>query len=140
MSTINATIVGRLARDPETRTTPKGTTVTTMTIPVDTGSGDNKVTTWWRVTMFGRRAEVVGKYLKKNKWATFSGEVSVREYTKKDGSKGWSAEMKADTFGFVGNKSDNDGSGQSGGYSGGNRGPSGQSGGGAGFADQDIPF
>ncbi len=110
---INATITGRLARDPETRNTNKGTSITTMTVPVDTGWGDSKVTTWWRVTLFGKRGETAGRHLNKGDWATFSGPVSVREYTKKNGDKGWSAEMTANDFGFVGNKSHNSNSGQS---------------------------
>ena len=143
MSRINATIVGRLARDPESRTTNSGTQMTTCTIPVDTGWGDNKHTTWWRVTIFGKRADVVAKHLQKGKWATFSGPVSVREYTKKDGTTGTSAEMVANDFGFVGNKSDNDSGGQSGGYTKASPAPvqsQSRQGGGAAFADDDIPF
>ncbi len=149
---INATITGRLARDPELKTTQKGTTLVSCTIPVDTGWGESKSTTWWRVTLFGKRAEVVAQHLSKGKWAMFSGPVSVREYTKKDGSTGTSAEMTANDFHFVGNKSDGNGGGsRSGGQSGGgygNRGgsqstgrpQSSQSGSGAGFADDSIPF
>ena len=144
MSTINATIVGRLARDPESKTTGGGTTLTTCTIPVDTGWGDNKQTTWWRVTIFGKRAEVVAKHLAKGKWVTFSGPVSVREYTKKDGSNGFSAEMTANDFAFVGGKGDSNDAGQSGGSRSGGGGYSGGNGGGGGggkpFADDDIPF
>ena len=113
MSSISATIVGRLARDPESRTTGNGTQLVTCTIPTESGWGDNKTTTWWRVTMFGKRADIVAKHLTKGKWARFTGDVCVREYTKKDGTKGFSAEMTADSFSFVGNKSDN---GDGGGY------------------------
>ena len=130
---INATITGRLARDPETRTTSKGTSITTCTVPIDTGWGDSKNTTWWRVTLFGKRGETAGRYLKKGAWATFSGPVEVREYTKKDGTKGWGAEMTANDFGFVGNKGDNQSSPQS------SRQPT-QSQTSAGFASNDIPF
>jgi single-strand DNA-binding protein len=140
MATIQATIVGRLARDPELKTTNSGTSLVSVTIPVETGWGDNKLTTWWRVVMFGKRAEVVAKHLRKGKWATFTGEVSVREYTKKDGSKGASAEMKADSFSFVGNKSDSDDAGN---RSQSSNKPNQQNTGRQGdvpFADDDIPF
>lgn len=142
MSTIQATIVGRLARDPETKTTNNGTTLTSCTIPVDTGWGDNKHTTWWRVTIFGKRAEVVGKHLAKGRWASFTGAVSVREYTKKDGSKGVSAEMTASDFAFVGNRSDNEGGsyGNRGGSQSAPRNTGNGQANGAGFADDDIPF
>tara|TARA_R100000654_G_scaffold53218_3_gene79331 strand:+ start:1166 stop:1543 length:378 start_codon:yes stop_codon:yes gene_type:complete len=98
------TITGRIARDPETRTTNKGTTVCKLTIPVDTGWGDNKRTTWWTVSLFGKRAETAGKYLSKGQWTCVSGKPEVRTYEKKDGTHGFSAEMVADTFDFVGPK------------------------------------
>lgn len=140
MSTINATIVGRLARDPESKTTNGGTTLTTCTIPVDTGWGDNKSTTWWRVTIFGKKAEVVAKHLAKGRSVAFSGPVSVREYTKKDGSKGFSAEMTANDFAFVGNKGDDSGQSSGGGSRGGSSSGRQSSGGGQPFDDTDIPF
>lgn len=147
---INATITGCLARDPELKSTSKGTTLVSCTIPVDTGWGESKTTTWWRITLFGKRAEVVAQHLTKGKWAMFSGPVSVREYTKKDGSTGTSAEMTANDFHFVGNKSDNDSNGggsRSGGYAGSKGGGSqpaprntGNGGQNMPFADDDIPF
>ena len=142
MSSISATIVGRLARDPESRTTGNGTQLVTCTIPTESGWGDNKTTTWWRVTMFGKRADIVAKHLAKGRWAMFTGDVCVREYTKKDGTKGFSAEMTADSFSFVGNKSDNESAGQSNGYSkpAASATQSQQNSGGAPFADDDIPF
>ena len=88
------TITARLARDPETRTTNKGTSVCKLTLPVDTGWGDNKRTTWWTVSLFGKRAESAGQFLAKG--------AEVRTYEKKDGTQGFSAEMVADTFDFVG--------------------------------------
>ena len=141
MSKATGNIVGRLARDPETRTTSGGTQLVTCTIPTDSGWGDNKATTWWRVTIFGKKSEIVAKHLRKGSWAMFTGEISVREYDKKDGTKGFSTEMVANDFAFVGNKSDNDSGGQSGGYSKPTPAPTqSQQGGGGAFADDDIPF
>lgn len=104
MTTANMTLVGRLARDPDVRTSHKGTTVCTLTVPVDTGWGDNKTTTWWRVSLFGKRGESAGQYLRKGSWVSVSGPASVREYDKKDGTKGWSAEVTANDWSFVGPK------------------------------------
>ena len=96
------TITARLARDPETRTTNKGTSVCKLTLPVDTGWGDNKRTTWWTVSLFGKRAETAGAHLGKGQWVSVSGKPEVRTYEKKDGTQGFSAEMVADTFDCVG--------------------------------------
>jgi single-strand DNA-binding protein len=100
----NMTITARLARDPDSRTSAKGTVVTTLTLPVDTGWGDNKHTTWWRVSLFGARAETAAKYLIKGSWVAVSGTPSVRTYTKKDGTDGVSAELSATSMDFVGPK------------------------------------
>ena len=101
MGKASITIVGRLARDPELRTTAKGTQVCKLTLPVDTGFGDNKVTTWWSATLFGKRAETAAKYSKKGDTVMVSGPPTVREYTKRDGDTGWSAELVASEFDFV---------------------------------------
>ena len=101
MGKASITIVGRLARDPELRTTAKGTQVCKLTLPVDTGFGDNKVTTWWSATLFGKRAETAAKDSKKGDTVMVSGPPTVREYTKRDGDIGWSAELVASEFDFV---------------------------------------
>jgi len=100
-----ATIVltGRLAFDPEVRQTRGGDTVCTFKVPVDTGWGERKVTTWYRVTVFGKRAETAGKHLSKGKWVSVTGEVSVETWQRKDGSgEGWTAAVKAHSWDFVG--------------------------------------
>ena len=102
----NMTITARLARDPETRNSAKGTNICTLLLPVDTGWGDNKTTTWWRVSLFGKRADVAARFLRKGAWCCVSGSPTVREYEKRDGTAGFSAEMVADSFDFVGNKQD----------------------------------
>lgn len=101
MGKASITIVGRLARDPELRTTAKGTQVCKLTLPVDTGFGDNKTTTWWSATLFGKRAETAAKYSKKGDTVMVSGPPTVREYTKRDGDTGWCAELVASDFDFV---------------------------------------
>jgi len=98
-------ITGRLAADPETRTAGSST-VTTLVIPVDTGWGDRKETTWWRASLWGKRGEKAAEYLRKGAWVSVSGAAKVREYEGKNG-KGFSAECDAQDWSFVGNKSDN---------------------------------
>lgn len=106
MSAAHTTLVGRLARDPESRTSNRGTTIVKLTIPVDTGWGENKTTTWWTAAVFGRQAERAAQYLSKGSWVCVSGNASVRSYEKRDGSTGHSAEVAVDSWTFVGNKQD----------------------------------
>tara|TARA_R110002167_G_scaffold105630_1_gene271572 strand:+ start:764 stop:1168 length:405 start_codon:yes stop_codon:yes gene_type:complete len=101
-----ATIIltGRLVRDPETRTTGRGTTVVNLTVPVDSGYGDNKTTTWWKVALFGKRAETAAQHLAKGRWVTVTGTPAVETYAKRDGTQGHSAVVNADRWDFVGAK------------------------------------
>jgi len=103
MSAAILTITARLARDPEQRRSQSGTSITTLTLPVDTGWGDNKTTTWWKVTLFGKRGESAAQHLAKGQWVCVSGSASVREYEGKNG-KGFSPEMVASDWSFVGPK------------------------------------
>jgi len=109
-----ATIVltGRLARDPEMRTTASGTSICNLTVPVDSGYGDNKTTTWWKVAIFGKRAEVASRYLRKGSWVSVTGAPRVATWDKQDGTKGFSAEVNADSWDFVGPKQSGGGDGQ----------------------------
>lgn len=108
MSAAHTTLVGRLARDPESRTSAKGTTIVKLTIPVDTGWGENKTTTWWTAAIFGKQAERAQQYLNKGSWVCVSGNASVRSYEKRDGSTGHSAEIAVDSWSFVGPKQQDD--------------------------------
>jgi single-strand DNA-binding protein len=98
------TITARLARDPEVRETHSGTTICNLTLPNDTGWGDNKVTTWWSCAIFGKRGETAAQYLKKGSWVTVTGEPSLRKYETKAGKHGSSLEVRVNDWGFCGPK------------------------------------
>lgn len=104
MSAAHISLTARLARDPESRTTGSGTTVCNLTLPVDTGWGDKKQTTWWTATLFGKKAEVAMRYLQKGSWVAVSGNAQVRTYEKRDGTTGFSAEVTVNDMSFVGPK------------------------------------
>ena len=61
-------IVGNLGRDPETRFTPQGTPVCTFPLATSerrkdaSGSVEN-TTTWFKVSVWGRQAELAQEYL-----------------------------------------------------------------------------
>lgn len=93
-------IVGKLAFDPEARMTKSGKQMTTMRIPVNTGSGDYKKTTWFNVTAFGKIAEACEKYLQKGDSALVRGSVELQEYESK-GEKKYSIGLIADSVTFL---------------------------------------
>jgi single-strand DNA-binding protein len=79
----NITICGRIGRDAETRSTQSGDSVCGFTVAVDTRNGREKVTNWWRVSLWGKRGEALAQYLTKGASVTVVGEFSLGEYESK---------------------------------------------------------
>lgn len=105
-------IVGHLGRDPELRYTPQGTAVCNFSIATTErrkGNGDDsqETTTWFRVTVFGKQADIAGQYLTKGALTYVEGRLKLNEYTDRDGNKRTSLEVTADNFQMLGGRSDN---------------------------------
>lgn len=109
-------IVGNLGKDPEMRFTPSGQAVTSFSVATSreytTGSGERvKETTWFRVSTWGKTAEVCNQYLKKGSKVLIEGRLTPdkstggpRVWTKQDGSAGSSFEVTAQTIRFLDGK------------------------------------
>ena len=103
------TLVGHLVRDPETKYTPSGTSITTFTVPKSKKDvHGNEHTVWWRCTAFGKRGETIASYFKKGDPILIFGEPDVRDFVKKDGTPGYSPEVVVNDFAFVKSKKDGD--------------------------------
>lgn len=76
------TITGWASRDAETRTTQKGDQVTAINVPVKQGWGENEQTNWFRVNIWGKRAEFAGKIVKGD-FLAVTGELTIGEYNGK---------------------------------------------------------
>ena len=100
-STANITMTGRVF-EVETRQTAK-TTITTLTMPNDSGWGDNKKVTWWKVKLFGKEAESASK-ITKGDLVMVSGVPSVSTWTGRDGTKQSTPEVEAYSWNWVGPK------------------------------------
>lgn len=98
---IQSTIVGRLGRDPETRQTNSGSSVTTLSVASDHGFGERKSTTWVRVTIFGKRGENAAAHLTKGRAVVVTGAVYLEEWTDKDGGKRQTLCCDASDWSFV---------------------------------------
>lgn len=90
MNVNKAILVGRLTRDPETRTTPAGQTVATIGLATshrwsDKSGQKQEKTEFHTVVLWGRTAEVAAQYLTKGQEAYFEGRIQTRSYTGKDG-------------------------------------------------------
>ena len=78
-------LIGRLTRDPETKTTATGTKVAEFSIAVDK-RGKDEVASFFRVKAWGNQAEYVGNYLNKGRLVAIDGRLEQRSY-EKDGQK-----------------------------------------------------
>ena len=101
-------LVGNLGRDPELRYTPDGTPVCSFSLATnekrrDRATGENNdVTTWFRVTLWRRQAEVASQYLTRGKPVYIEGRLRVEEYTDRDGKTRHSLEVTATDMQFIG--------------------------------------
>jgi len=75
------TIDGYLSKDAETRQVGDQT-VTTWNIPVKQGFGDREKTNWFRVNIWGKRADYASRATK-GEYAIASGELTIGEYNGK---------------------------------------------------------
>lgn len=98
------TFVGNLGQDAETRVTPKGDSVVSFSVGVQSGFGDKATTTWARCSMFGKRGEAVSPYLLKGQQVAVSGELSTREWNDKNGQTRTSVEVRVSEIQLVGKR------------------------------------
>lgn len=110
MNSVN--LIGRLARDPESRTTATGMVVTTFTIAVDrrVKPGEEKKADFIRIIAFGKTAETLAKYLAKGRQIGITGHIQTGSYDDKNGVKHYTTDVICDSFTFIGS-SGNSGNG-----------------------------
>lgn len=110
MSVNKAIIIGNLGRDPETRHTPSGQSVTTFSIATTESFNDRQGarqerTDWHNIVVWGKQGELCAQYLKKGRQAYVEGRISTRSYEAKDGSgKRYVTEIVAQRVQFLGGR------------------------------------
>jgi single-strand DNA-binding protein len=116
-------IVGNVGKDPEMRYTPSGQAVTSFSVATNrqytTGGGEQvKETVWFRVTTWGKQAEICNQYLKKGSKVLIEGRLTPdkatggpRIWNKQDGSTGASFEVTAGTVRFLSSRGEGPGEG-----------------------------
>lgn len=115
MSSINkAFILGNLGRDPEVRQTPSGQSVARFSVATsrrwtDKSGERQEKTEWHNIVVWGKMADIVGKYLNKGRTVFVEGEIQSRSYDDKDGNKRYITEINARDIQFVGGGRNNDG-------------------------------
>ncbi len=103
-------LVGRLTRDPEVRTMPNGNPVASFTLAINRNFKNkegNYDADFINVSIFGKQAENVGKYVFKGNLLGCEGRIQTRSYDAQDGSKRYVTEVIADSVEFMGSKNSN---------------------------------
>ena len=106
------TIIGRMTRDPEVRTTPTGKSVASISIATgrqwkDQAGQIQKETEFHNVVLWGRLADLASQYLRKASQLYVEGRLKTRDWTGQDGVKRYRTEIIADNIIMLGARSGN---------------------------------
>lgn len=108
----NVTLIGRLVRDPEVRTSQSGATVGRYTLAVDRRfKRDGEPTAdFISCISFGKAAEFAERYLAKGIKIAVSGRIQTGSYTNREGQKIYTTDVVIESQEFVESKSANEAS------------------------------
>ena len=100
-------LVGNLGKDPQTRSTPNGQEVATLTVATSEKYKDKsgelqERTEWHTVVVWGKQAESCGKYLTKGRQVYVEGRLATRKWTDKEGAERYTTEVVAESVKFLG--------------------------------------
>lgn len=111
MASFNKVILlGNLTRDPESRTTPKGTSVCSFSLAMNrrykTESGEDRdETTFIDCESYGKQAELISKYMTKGRPLMVDGRLKLDTW-EKNGEKRSRIKVVVENFQFMGSRDD----------------------------------
>jgi single-strand DNA-binding protein len=100
-------IVGRLGTDPEVKTITGGQTVAKLSVATSENWTDKEGqkqerTEWHRIVVWGKLAELCGRYLSKGRQVYLEGRLQTRSWEDQQGQKRYTTEIVANTIQFLG--------------------------------------
>ena len=98
-----ATILGRLTRDPELRSTTSGKTVATLSVATnrvwsDQSGQKQEQSEFHNCVLWGKLADIAGQYLSKGRRVYVEGRIQTRDWVGTDGVKKYRTELVADNL------------------------------------------
>lgn len=105
----NVTIMGRLTREPELKTTGNGVEVTSFCVAVNrdyTKQGEEKQTDFINCVAWRKTATFITTYFKKGQMIAIVGSIQTRKYDDKDGKTRTATEVLVHNADFCGGKND----------------------------------
>lgn len=104
-------IVGYLGRDPEIKYTQNGEPVCNFSVATSEKKKDRTgeaqdITTWFRVTVWGKRAEAANQYLAKGRQVYVEGRLRMESFTDREGNERNTLSVTATEVMFLGTAGD----------------------------------
>jgi len=118
MSVNKVSLIGFVGQQPEMKYTAAGAAICNFSIATteawtDKKTGDKKEeTAWHRIVVFGKRAEVVGKYVEKGHRLYVGGRLKYGDYQNKEGINVKTTDIILTDFDFLERKGSGGGSQQ----------------------------
>lgn len=114
MSSLNkVTLIGRLGKDPEVRYTRSQTPFARFSLATSetfTTNGEKREKTeWHNIVVWGKQAEIAGRFLHKGKQIYLEGRIEYREYDDQSGQRRYITDIRADRFIMLGSAKDSPG-------------------------------
>lgn len=102
-------LIGRLTRDPESKTTPQGVALTTFGLATGRVWKDNQgnqrdATEFHNIVAWRRLAEICAQYLSKGRQIYIEGHLQTRSWEGQDGKKNYRTEVVADNMIMLGSR------------------------------------
>ena len=101
-----AVLMGRMTSTPELKTTPSGISVTSFSVAVDRGYGENKQTDFINIVGWRKTAELICKHFTKGSRIAIEGSIQTRRYQDQNGNNRTMFEVVANNVHFVDSKKD----------------------------------
>jgi single-strand DNA-binding protein len=103
MNLNRAQVIGNLTRDPETRTTPNGQTVTNFSVATsfvwkDAAGVKQEKPEYHNIVAWGKLAEICQQYLGKGRKVYVEGRLQTRDWEGQDGVKRYRTEIVAENM------------------------------------------
>ena len=108
MSSVNKVIlIGNLGTEPEVKEFQNGTKVANFSLATserfkDKNGEQQENTEWHNVSVFGKQAEIIEKYVKKGDKLYLEGSIHTRKWQDKEGNDRYTTEIKAYNFTMLG--------------------------------------
>eukprot|EP01136_Pigoraptor_vietnamica_P005937 Opistho-1_new@38258 len=120
MAGVNKVILlGRLGSDPEVRSLPSGSKVTTFSIATSEAYNNKdgqrvEQTEWHRIELWDNLANIAEQYLHKGDSVYVEGKIRTEEYTDKDNIVRKTVKIRGTSMTLVGGRASNEGGAESG--------------------------